>query len=88
MQQCQVGEQFRLRRRIEREFADSHGLRQQRHLRVRVYRPDESDVEQQLRGFVGDEIAEDGRAQNVRDNVILMSAGRQRRPLDCHRLHL
>src|SRR5688572_10920682 len=55
-------------------------MRHESHLEIEIDVPDESDVEQNERGFVPDEMAQRCRAKHVRDHMILVSVSFQRRP--------
>src|SRR5215213_7036882 len=69
---------------VNLKLGEGHRLRDEAHLAVGVDRPDEPYVQRQVRGLVEHEVAQDGRAEDVSDDVILVRAGVMRFPVSCH----
>src|SRR2546423_4646476 len=81
VEQRDVREQLRLDGFVKVEFGDRHRLRQQSHLAVEIDGPDKAYIQQDVRGFVHDEHGEHGRANDVRDHMVLVLTGFLRRPI-------
>jgi len=71
-------------RTVDLKFTHGYGVRQQPHFTVQEDRPNESYVEQYIQRLLKNKIAEEGRAHDVGDDVLLMGGRIFRRPNGSH----
>src|SRR5215213_8240002 len=81
LQRPHVGPQLLPGFGVNFKLLEGHRLRDEAHLAVGKDRPDEPYVKREVRGLVENEVAQDGRAEDVSDDVILVRAGVMRLPV-------